>query len=105
MSITTARNSRRSTAALGLIVLITGLAAGCQSAPPEKAGPARPLEPGNRRQLLSDDVLVASKAGFAITPNQAGRTESPVLEPEAPWEQGGIHVESVQAHKGLYRLW
>ena len=87
------------------MLLIAGLGAACRPEPPEEAGLLGPLEPGNRRQLLFDDVLVASKEGFVITPNQAVRTESAILEPEAPWEEGGIHVESVLAYDGLFRLW
>ena len=105
MKTMSACNSWRSATALGMMVLLAGLAVACRQGPTENAAPVGPLELGNRRQLLFDDRLVASKQGFAVTPNQAVRTESPVIEPEAPWEEGGIHVESVLAHDGLFRLW
>ena len=96
---------RGSSGALCLLLLLTGLVTTCGQAPPEDSGSSVYLELGTLRQLFFDDALVASKEGFEITANPAVRTESPVLSPETPWERYGIHVESVMAHDGLYKLW
>jgi hypothetical protein len=86
-----------------LTLLVSGLAAACQSTPPPVQ---KNLDLGTRRQLLFNDSLVSDLSGeFQITPNPAQRTEGPVLSPEEPWERYGLHSVSVVEHDGLYRLW
>jgi len=86
-----------------LTLLLSGLAAACQSTPPPAQ---RNLDLGTRRKLLFNDSLVSDpKGGFQITPDPAQRTEGPVLSPEKPWERYGLHSVSVVDHNGLYKLW
>ena len=69
---------------------------------------ARPIDIGNRKQLLVDDYVVARLDGVSRVFNQPEKFEgNPVLRPEMPWEGGRIYVSSViyDPDEGLFKMW
>jgi hypothetical protein len=64
------------------------------------------LDIGDRKQLLIDEMLVASSTGFALTLHSATAHHEPVLLADRPWEARRLSTgQSVLEHEGAYKMW
>ncbi len=65
-----------------------------------------PIDVGSRKQLLFDELLVASKRDISLVVNKPYQDPDPVLVADRPWESGGIgSYNTVMCEDGVFRMW
>jgi hypothetical protein len=64
------------------------------------------LDVGDRKQLLLDDeYLVETSVRVRAVLRQPVKHGFPVLSPDKPWEEGGLHTGSIIHDQGMFKMW
>lgn len=70
------------------------------------AADAVPLDVGDRRQLLIDNLFFAEVRGVSLRVHQPRKTGDVTIMPDRPWERGGLGpYSSVLWDNGRYHFW
>ncbi len=73
---------------------------------PAGAAAAEPIDIGSRRQVFMDERFMTEAQGVALEVHAPRKTGDRTIQPEHPWERGGIGPYSNVLHDGAaYHMW